>query len=201
MKFMTRFLLYENGIFPLALFLSASIHGLLIGASGWVSVPRASVIEGPSSLEVTVISHPVVSVVEDEIVSEEILDSEVLDDVVFIDELQEPGKELSGPSLLASQESQGAVTKAEPLLNVNPAPPYPRIARQRGWEGMVRLEVFVGKDGNPGLVDIQESSGHNVLDRAAMKTVEQWKFSPAKSGTIRFPSRIVIPIQFTLIKE
>ncbi|MCK5082800.1 MAG: energy transducer TonB, partial [Candidatus Omnitrophica bacterium] len=80
-------------------------------------------------------------------------------------------------------------------------PPYPRVARQRGWEGTVRLEVFVSKDGIPGTVGIDKSSGHDVLDRAALQTVREWKFIPARSGSIRFSSRITIPIQFSLIKE
>ena len=60
---------------------------------------------------------------------------------------------------------------------------------------------IVDKDGVPGVVDIQKSSGHGVLDKAALKTVKKWKFSPAQSGSMRFSSRITIPIQFALIKE
>ena len=164
-------------------------------------MPYASVLHAPSSLEVTVLNHPVVLVIEDEIVSEEIMDSKVLDEVVFSNQHRESILEKNIPSSIASQESQGAVTEAEPLLHMNPAPPYPRIARQRGWEGIVRIGVFVGKDGVPESAGIQESSGHNVLDQAALQTVEKWKFSPARSGSIRFSSRITIPIQFTLMKR
>jgi len=104
-------------------------------------------------------------------------------------------------STLASQESTGAVTNAKPLMHTNPAPPYPRIARQRGWQGTVRLNVLVEKDGTPDQVGIQLSSGHHVLDNAALQAVRQWKFSPAQSGQLRFSSKIIIPIQFTLIRE
>ena len=199
---MKNFFLYEKGIFLSALVLSASIHGFLIGASGWISsMPHASVIRAPSSLEITVIHQPVVSVLEEEIVSQEIMDSEALDEVAFSDQVRGSVPEKNIRLAMASRESRGALTKAEPLLAMNPAPPYPRIARQRGWEGIVRLEVFVGKDGVPDPVGIQESSGHGVLDRAALQTVKKWKFSPARSGSIRFSSRITIPIQFTLIKK
>ena len=56
---MKSFLVYEKGYLLPALFLSASIHGLLIGAGGWISsMPNASVIRAPSSLEITVIHQP-----------------------------------------------------------------------------------------------------------------------------------------------
>ena len=194
--------MYEKGFFLPALFLSASLHGLLIGAGGWISsMPDVSVIRAPSSLEITAIYQPVVSVIEEEIVSREIMDSEALDEVAFCDQPREPVPEKNIPSSIASQESRGALTKAEPLAHMNPAPSYPRVARQRGWEGIVRIEAFVGKDGVPGPVGIKESSGYGVLDRAALKTVKRWKFSPARSGVMRFSSRITIPIRFTLIKE
>ena len=199
---MKNFLLYEKGFFIPALFVSATVHGLLIGAGGWISsVPYASVLQAPSSLEVTVIYQPVVSVIEEEIVSEEIMDSEALEEVVFSDQHRELPPEKNVLSSTASQESRGALTKAGPLAHMNPAPPYPRVARQRGWEGTVRLEVFVSKDGIPETVGIDKSSGHDVLDRAALQTVREWKFIPARSGSIRFSSRITIPIQFSLIKE
>lgn len=165
------------------------------------STPYASVIQAPNSLEVTVVRQPVVTVIEREIVSEEMMDSESLDEVVFSNLAQTQVPENNNPLPVASQESRGAVTKAEPLVQMNPAPPYPRIARQRGWEGTVRLEVIVGKDGIPGAVGIRESSGHGILDDAALRTVKQWKFSPARSGNLRFQSRITIPIRFTLIQE
>ena len=199
---MKNFLFCEKGLFLPALVLSASIHGLLFSANGWIaSVPYASVIRAPSSLEITVIDHPVVSVMEKEIVSEEIMDREAVDEVVFGQQAREPDPGKDIPVSKASRESRGALSRAEPVAHLNPAPPYPRIARQRGWEGTVRLEVLVATDGVPGRVGIRESSGHGVLDRAALETVEKWKFSPARSGPVRFPSRITIPIRFTLTKE
>ena len=104
-------------------------------------------------------------------------------------------------SAIPSKMSSGALTETVPLARVNPAPFYPHVARQRGWEGTVRLEVFVDKEGYPDAVCVQESSGHGVLDRAAAETVEQWRFSPARSGEVRFSSRITIPVRFDLIKE
>lgn len=166
------------------------------------SVPRVSIIEAPSSLEITVVNQPVVSVIEKEIAAEEVAGKDSLGERAVRARVQKtvPEKELQEP-LLASLESQGAFAKARPLTHMNPAPPYPWIARRRGWEGIVRLKVFVEKDGIPSHVRVEESSGHGVLDRAASRTVERWKFSPAQSGSLRFSSVVTIPIQFSLIKQ
>lgn len=199
---MKYFPFYEKSFFIPALVLSASLHVFLIGASGWSSgVPYASVLRAPNSLEVIVISQPVVSVIEEEIVFEEIIESDALKEVVFNNQTQEPVKERNSAKVVSSEALRGAVTRAEPLLHVNPAPLYPRIARQRGWEGIVRLDVIVKCDGIPGEVSVRESSGYGVLDKAALQTVKKWKFSPARSGAIKLLSRVTIPIQFALVKE
>jgi len=138
---------------------------------------------------------------EEEIVTEEIIEDEIPQEIVLNKKIKESRAEKNNRPTIVSQKSQGTLTKAKPLMQVNPAPPYPRIARQRGWEGTVRLNVFVDKDGIPNQVDIQRSSGFDILDKAALKTVEKWKFSPARSGSLQFSSRVTIPIQFTLIRE
>lgn len=209
------------------LFLSVLVHGIFIGVAGGMSLtPDVSVIEAPSSLEITVINQAVVTVIEEEIVTEEMLEEEILDtlekyktsesaenrlgshrrrrfsrEIVVSKRIEKTVPEKNTQPSVPSQESRGAITKAKPLMHKNPAPPYPRIARQREWEGIVRLSVFVGKEGIPNQVSIRESSGHGILDRAALKTVKGWKFSPAQSGSMRFSSKITIPIQFMLIKE
>ena len=195
------FFCQENFFIP-AFFLSVSIHGILIGAGGWIpSVPRVSIIEAPSSLEITVVNQPVVSVIEKEIAAEEVFEKDAFGGGASGDRVQKTVPARGRRPLLASRVSRGAVVKAKPLAYVNPAPPYPRIARQRGWEGIVRLKVFIEKDGIASHVGVQESSGYGILDRAALRTVENWKFSPAQSGSLRFSSIVTIPIQFILIKK
>ena len=199
---MKYFPFYEKNFFIPALLLSVSIHGFLLGASGWISsLPQISVINAPSSLEVTVINQPVVTIIEEEIVSQAFIESDAFEEIVLNDHIREPLSERNLASSAASLESRGAITKAEPLAHMNPAPPYPRVARQHGWEGIVRLEVFVGKNGIPEDVAVQESSGYDVLDQSALETIEKWKFSPARSSSMRFSSRITIPVQFTLIRK
>lgn len=80
----------------------------------------------------------------------------------------------------------------------NPKPQYPGIASSRGWEGTVRLLVKVSAEGDSEEVTVQRSSGHGVLDEAAIEAVEQWKFIPAKRGETPVSSTVIVPIDFVL---
>ena len=80
----------------------------------------------------------------------------------------------------------------------NPKPKYPGIATRRGWEGTVRLLVKVSVEGDSEEVTVQHSSGHDVLDEAAIEAVEKWKFIPAKRGDTAVASSVIVPINFVL---
>jgi len=71
---------------------------------------------------------------------------------------------------------------ANPGYLRNPAPEYPELAVERGWEGTVILNVHVLGNGKPSSVEVKTSSGRNVLDNAAVQTVKRWSFVPAKQG-------------------
>jgi protein TonB len=80
----------------------------------------------------------------------------------------------------------------------NPLPRYPRTARRRGIEGRVILRVVVGADGLPLSIDVHESSGHSILDRAAVKAFRKWRFQPARRAGTAVTAPVDIPISFRL---
>jgi periplasmic protein TonB len=80
----------------------------------------------------------------------------------------------------------------------NPKPVYPGIARSRHWEGLVYLRVYVTSDGHAAEVDVQRSSGHEVLDESALEAVRKWRFVPAKRGDLAQASWVTVPIEFEL---
>lgn len=55
-------------------------------------------------------------------------------------------------------------------------PSYPKLAIQRSLEGEVRLRVNVSSEGYPEATSILESSGHEILDRAAVEATKNWRF-------------------------
>lgn len=94
-----------------------------------------------------------------------------------------------------SEEAEGRV-EAEPHPDAAPAPPYPRSARRMGIEGEVLLWVQVDAKGEVHELGIEQSSGHPILDRAALQTVAGWRFFPALQGEVPVTSRTTVRIQF-----
>lgn len=82
----------------------------------------------------------------------------------------------------------------------NPSPDYPAAAKQRGWEGTVKLRVKISAAGTAEQVAIQQSSGYDLLDEAALEAVRQWRFVPAKRGDTAIASSVVVPLVFRLHK-
>jgi protein TonB len=91
-----------------------------------------------------------------------------------------------------------AVREAKPLYRINPPPSYPKIARRRGYEGTVILEVLVDRNGKVGDLRVSKSSGYRILDRAATASVKDWVFEPGKKGNQNVEMRVKVPIRFQL---
>ncbi len=75
---------------------------------------------------------------------------------------------------------------------------YPMAARRMGWEGKVVLSVEVLANGSPGQIKLHQSSGHEVLDNAALQAVRGWRFIPARQGGQAIAKEFLIPIPFVL---
>lgn len=80
----------------------------------------------------------------------------------------------------------------------NPAPAYPLAARRLGLEGEVLLRAEILPDGRCGELEIARSSGHALLDEAALAAVKRWRFLPARRGEEPVAARVEIPIRFRL---
>lgn len=89
--------------------------------------------------------------------------------------------------------------KANAAYLHNPKPEYPNIAKRRQWQGRVILKVRVLADGRAASVSLEKSSGHEVLDEAALEAVRHWHFVPAKRGGKPVDSWVNVPINFNLL--
>jgi protein TonB len=98
-----------------------------------------------------------------------------------------------------SEERRGALSEALPGYLRNPAPVYPRLARERGYEGTVLLEIDVLVSGRPGTVQVRHSSGYPLLDDAAVQAVRRWTFRPAQRGYTPVSLTVELPIRFRLV--
>jgi protein TonB len=102
---------------------------------------------------------------------------------------ESPGKDVSTAYMLK---------EATPLYKDNPPPSYPRIARRRGHQGIVILEVLVSREGNVKDLAVHQSSGYASLDDAAKASVWHWLFVPGMEGDRPVEMRVKLPVRFQL---
>ena len=76
-------------------------------------------------------------------------------------------------------------------------PKYPRVSRKRGEKGRVLVKVFINRDGSSEKVEIEQSSGFNRLDKAAMDSAKKCRFVPAKRNGKPVKTLATIPYTFT----
>lgn len=75
---------------------------------------------------------------------------------------------------------------------------YPRQARLNHWEGKVVLRAVILSDGHLGDLAIKETSGHRVLDEAAMEAVRRICPIPLKQALGRPQIVVMIPVDYRL---
>ena len=76
-----------------------------------------------------------------------------------------------------------------------PKPQYPFSARQRRLQGKGLFILTVDeKTGVVTLVRVEQSTGHGILDEAAIGTLKNWRFKPQTVDKLR------VPVNFTLTR-
>ena len=80
-----------------------------------------------------------------------------------------PASEPKGASKAGGQIQQAVLISKKD-------PEYPKLARQTGAKGVVKLNATIGKDGRVKAVKVL--SGHPMLQAAAIEAVKQWVYKP-----------------------
>jgi periplasmic protein TonB len=76
---------------------------------------------------------------------------------------------------------------------------YPAIARRKGWQGVVRLELHIEPDGLISGLHIDATSGYTVLDEAALQSLQLANIPDAARWLHGNAVNIVVPVEFRLI--
>lgn len=121
------------------------------------------------------------------------------------------GTKISKVKTVDPQTSVSAVKKVTPiqgsslylgylkeLINLNLPPPYPYEARMKGQEGKVTVRVQFNTEGQIDFVKLEQTSGHGVLDEAAIKAIQQWMFP--QQPWLR-AAHLLIPVRFELVEN
>lgn len=78
---------------------------------------------------------------------------------------------------------------------------YPRVAALRGWEGEVRLRLKVARKGNLLAVNLDRSSGFDVLDQHALAMLAAFgALPPLPEGVEANEIQVVVPVNYKLKK-
>jgi periplasmic protein TonB len=103
-----------------------------------------------------------------------------------------PLPQYASPPVLSSEPAIGpAFTRApgdyvvlsQPNYRRQAAHYYPALSRQRRETGVVVLTLFISPQGKPERIEVKESSGFPLLDKAAQDMARRSSYMPAFAGT------------------
>jgi protein TonB len=77
---------------------------------------------------------------------------------------------------------------------------YPRLAIRRGWQGEVRLGLQLAADGALNHIRVIQSSGHHILDRAALDSLTRVERLPDAASILNGQSlALELPVRYRLL--
>jgi TonB family protein len=109
-----------------------------------------------------------------------------------------PVADASVPPSAPENLSVGTDVESPPHLLKNLPPTYPAQAVINQWEGTVLLRLHIAADGKVTKVEVISSSGHHILDVEAIRSIRNWRFTPAKRNGQAVAATVRLPVQFVL---
>ena len=74
----------------------------------------------------------------------------------------------------------------------NKAPPYPKSALKKKWEGRVEIMYYVNPAGFVEKIQLSKSSGHSVLDNSALRALARYRYHPGQEGWVTHPVEFLL---------
>ncbi|HIF9191359.1 TPA: TonB family protein [Photobacterium damselae] len=98
-----------------------------------------------------------------------------------------------------SSGTQSPELVSRPTFATRPGPvSYPRLAKRRGIQGQVMVEIWIDPKGKQIKQKVISSSGTEILDQAALTAIKKWKFSSHIVDGQAIAHRVHIPVRFQL---
>ncbi len=105
--------------------------------------------------------------------------AEEVDDGIEEDSSEELAGSLEGGGEDQVQEIVGSIESAMAYSKGNRKPPYPALARKRGYQGTVTLKLTIGEDERITAVEIVDSSGYTIIDNPTAQYIKKkWRLPP-----------------------
>lgn len=102
------------------------------------------------------------------------------------------------PEMAPAAPKERAAVVSDPRALGRIEPVYPRLARRKGHEGRVSVEVAVAADGAIDRAEVIGSSGFDELDAAALDAVRGARFAPAMEDGAGVRGRLRLAFDFKL---
>lgn len=110
---------------------------------------------------------------------------------------------LAAASNAASTESAppapATLQQARPHHDKCPPAPYPALLRERGIEGVVRVQVRVDPEGRAAEARVVGGSGWRLFDEAAVQRALACHFLPARRGNVAVEDWVDFSVRFALL--
>lgn len=100
------------------------------------------------------------------------------------------------PSAAGGHDASTVIAEAQYRRQTLPV--YPPRARELGQQGTVILHALVATSGLPQEIRVASSSGHRLLDRAAVSAVRDWEFVPTRRNGAPVQSWVRVPVKFVI---
>ena len=110
--------------------------------------------------------------------------------------MKEAEEEFTPPEKVKSIYSPPEVDDAPKYEKVI-KPEYPRSARIRGIEGVVKISLVVSESGRPTQLRVLKGIGHGC-EEAALQAVAKYRFTPGTIDGHPVKTRVVVPVRFKL---
>ena len=147
--------------------------------------------------------------------SDDLAETEDIEETQEDDLVESPSKENEEVELTELSTDTNAVARAQrerrakkkeslgndetaPDLSRSTPPVYPAEARRSHLEGTVLLSVSISATGTVTSVVVHRTSGHPILDAAAVNAVRQWRGVPRMRAGVAVESVETLPIVFRL---
>lgn len=100
--------------------------------------------------------------------------------------------------IMLSQSFPASAGITAPKIVYKSMPDYPVKAIEGAMQGTAVVKIFILKNGRVGNAVLEQTSGHEILDRSALAAVSQWIFEPAVSQKEAIEAWFRVPVKFQL---